>query len=87
MTDDNQMAEFTMTAGNPWVRNDGLALERLKLVGVPIGAEEVATWSDDNLKAAEVWAWNQHMAATTDAITWPARPGFVPEPIVGEVAS
>ncbi|HEX7874153.1 MAG TPA: helix-turn-helix domain-containing protein [Sphingobium sp.] len=78
-----------------WIRDNEATQLRLMLEATNVTTlEEIATWTDDQVKEADCWAWSVHLsAADHDDIQVPARPSSIPvadpmagrHPITGEV--
>ncbi|KEZ00116.1 hypothetical protein AI27_12670 [Sphingomonas sp. BHC-A] len=83
-----------MTATRDWVRDDeATAMRLLACHSIDAPMEVVSTWSDEQVKQADIWAWSSYFSASdNDDIKVPARPDFIPEakswadrhPITGE---
>lgn len=84
-----------MTETPEWVR-DNLAttLRLLSCHSIDAPIELVETWTDDQVKQADIWAWSCYLSASdNDDMQVPPRPDFLPEatdrwagrnPITGE---
>ena len=83
-----------MTATSDWKRDDEATSLRLRAChSVDVPMELVSTWSDDQVKQADIWAWSCALSASDhDDIQVPQKPDFIPEakswsdrhPITGE---
>lgn len=87
-----------MTATPEWQRNDEATMLRLLAChSIDAPLEVVATWTDDQVKAADIWAFSSYLSASdNDDIQVPERPDFIPlakplpsdrHPITGEPLS
>lgn len=91
---DYEISDYgVMTATANWRRDD--AATTLRLVGchsidLPLGT--VASWTDDQVKQADIWAWSSALSASDhDDMQVPPKPDFIPDakpltrhPITGE---
>lgn len=85
-----------MVALETWKRDSHATYLRLMLVSADVDEATVAGWTDEQCKAADVWACSTHLSASDhDDIVVPERPAFVPllppgglagrHPITGEI--
>jgi len=83
-----------MSATPEWKRdNEATSMRLLGCHSVDAPVELVATWTDDQVKQADIWAWTCALSASDhDDIQVPTRPDFLPaainslirHPITGE---
>lgn len=66
-----------------WAREDEVTSTLLELVGISPSKETLATWTDDQVRAAEEWAAAVHLEASDNDVDVPPRPEFLPEPWQG----
>ncbi len=83
-----------MSATADWRRdNEATSVRLLACHSVDVAAADIANWTDDQVKQADIWAWTSALSASDhDDIQVPKRPDFLPaalsslrrHPITGE---
>jgi len=83
-----------MTATAEWQRDDeATAMRLLSCHSIDMTVSDIAAWTDDQVKQADIWAWTSALSASDhDDIQVPPRPEFIPlasdgpcrNPITGE---
>ncbi len=70
-----------MAATDAWQRDDDATwLRLLACHSVNVSMAVIAGWSDDQVKAADIWAWTSALSASDhDDIQVPPRPDFLGE--------
>lgn len=62
----------------PWARDDQATQDLLLLVSHDAPIEQIATWTDDQVKSVEEWASAVHLnASDNDDVEVPSRPDFL----------
>ncbi len=84
-TEDGPVAHWCRPLPQPEPPRDNEATsDLLSLVGIDAPAEVVATWPDEDVKAACEWAGCTHLhASDNDDVVVPPRPAFIPAPWTG----
>lgn len=70
-----------MFATPEWRRdNEATAMRLLACHSIDAPIDLVATWTDEQVKAADIWAWTSYLSASDhDDVQVPPRPDFIPD--------
>lgn len=69
---------FSIAPG--WRRDDAQTIDRLLMVSIDVSAAEVAAWTDEQVREAQLYAVAAYLSASdNDDIIVPAKPTFLPE--------
>ena len=62
-----------------FVRDDSATVDLLGLVGVDVYEEDVAQWTEEQVKEAENWASAAYLSASDNTLKMPPKPKFLEE--------
>ena len=64
-----------------WERDNEVTSNRLLMASIEVPPEEIAKWTDDQVRDTDVWTCSVHLhASDNDDIKVPPKPAHLPEP-------